>query len=330
MRVLVVCTGNSCRSALAEALWRHHWDGDCEVRSAGSAPTGQVHPLVPEVLRERGIDASGLVSEPLSRFEGESFDLVVTVCDEARESCQAPSGGVRTLHWPFPDPAVFTEGASPEDALQVFRSARDTIEGRILRFRDSLVGARGFGARLRQIHAQLPAPPPDDRSLAFLSLVEAIEGGIVSEHSVWEQLPAWILERYAPFGWGWNGIYRLRGLPPNRRLELAAAAGPPVCATIDERPGGFGVSGMCFDAIHAGHPLVAADVKSWPGYVSCDGESGLGTVAGIAVPIAPSRAPIAVWDLDSTAPLDPSDGILFGALWALLPSVVPVPKEWLR
>ena len=326
-RVLILCTGNSCRSALAEALWRHHWGDRWEVRSAGTAPTGNVHPLVPEVLAERDIDPSGLVSEPLDRFDHEAFDLIITVCDQARESCPSPQNGTRILHWPFPDPAEYAEGATTREALKVFRTARDAIEDRILRYRTAIDRVAEGAQWLRQVHGQLAVSPSSQRSEAFLGLVDDIEKTVTADRSVWEELPALIAARYEPFGWEWNGFYQLRGTAPNRQLVLAAAAGPPVCASIDEQEGGVGASGMCFDAIHVGHALVAGDVKEWPGYVACDGESGLETVAGIAIPVRRGERTALVWDLDSTQPLDPSDGPLFAALFARLPLVQPLARS---
>ena len=261
MRVLVVCTGNSCRSVLLEAIWRHHWP-ECTVRSAGSDPTGRVHPLVPEVLGERGIGSEGLTSEPLSRYEGEAFDLLVTVCDEARDGCPVPAGA-RALHWPVPDPALFAEEAPASEARAIFRSARDALEGRILRYREGLRSMRELVGRLRLLHDQLPVPPSPERGAAYASLFERLERGALHEEQIWSGLPAWIEECFRSQGWEWNGFYRLRGLAPERRLELGPAAGPPVCATIEEQPGGFGASGMCFDAIHLGHAIAAADVGRW-------------------------------------------------------------------
>lgn len=332
-RVLILCTGNSSRSLLAEALWRARWGDEWEALSAGTEPAGAVHPLVPAVLAEVGVDSSGLASKPLAGLAAGELDLAITVCDAARESCPVLPGARRTLHWPFPDPARFAEEARAGEALEVFRTARDAIEGRILRYRERVRGAAELARWLRQLHDQLPAPPPPERSRAFLALVAAVEELVAGERELWKELPAAIQGLYEPFGWAWNGIYALRGSAPRRRLELVAAAGPPVCATIDERPGGLGASGMCFDALHAGHPLLAGDVRRWPGYVSCDGESGLATLAGLAVPIpgppgGPRRGAAAVWDLDSTAPLEESDALLLGALIERAAVVIPLPKAW--
>ena len=328
-RVLIVCTGNSCRSALAEALWRHHWGDRWEVFSAGAKPTGTVHPLAREVLVEREIDESGLVSEDIERFDNERFDLVITVCDQARESCHRIPPTDRVLHWPFPDPALFAEGESKEEALGVFRTARDAIESRILRYRETLERVESLDGWLRQVLAQLPSPAPTARAEAFESLLLWVTSALLTEEDLWSALPGAIRERYEPFGWEWNGFYRSSGISPNRRLTLAAAAGPPVCATIEEQPGGLGHSGMCFDALFAGHPIAARSVKSWPGYVSCDGESGLKTEGGLVIPISDGRHRAhVVWDLDATAPLDPSDLPLFSALFTRLAHASPLPKEW--
>ena len=86
-RVLILCTGNSCRSQMAEGLWRQLGGKAWEVYSAGSNPAGYVHPRAIEVMREIGLDISGQESKSLDRFRDEPFDLVITVCDRARESC---------------------------------------------------------------------------------------------------------------------------------------------------------------------------------------------------------------------------------------------------
>ncbi len=327
-RVLIVCTGNSCRSQLAEALWRARWGDEWDVHSAGSDPTGEVHPLVFAVLAESRVDSTGLESEALTRYSTQEFDLVVTVCDPVPESCATVPGARRSLHWPFPDPAPFAAAAGREEALGVFRTARDAIQRRIHRYLDRLRNSEDLGRWLRLVHDQLPSPPSAQRSAAFLGLVEATEEILADERDLWADLPGEILERYEQFGWAWNGIYAQRGTAPARRLELVSAAGPPVCASIEEQGGGFGSSGMCFDALLSGHPVAAADVKRWPGYLSCDRTSGLQTVAGLVVPIHGPKGPVAVWDLDSTAPLDPSDSVLFGALITRAAAAQPLTKVW--
>jgi arsenate reductase len=130
-RVLILCTGNSCRSQLAEALWRAAAGDRYEVASAGTAPKG-VHSLTLRVLQEKGVPTAGLRSKHVSEFTGQPFDLVVTVCDHARETCPVWPGHRRLEHWPFEDPAAAT---GPEDeVLAVFRRVRDQIDRRIREF----------------------------------------------------------------------------------------------------------------------------------------------------------------------------------------------------
>lgn len=131
-RVLILCTGNSCRSQMAEALWRSLGDGEWETGSAGSNPSGFIHPIAVRVMQERGIDISEARSKSLDEFRDKRFDLVVTVCDNAKASCPVFTGATETLHWPFDDPAK-AEG-SEDDQLAVFRRVRDEIEHKIFDF----------------------------------------------------------------------------------------------------------------------------------------------------------------------------------------------------
>jgi len=108
-RILVLCTGNSCRSVMAEALFNHMGKGTIEAVSAGSHPAGYVHPKSIETLKRHGIDPGTPRSKSWNEFSGQSFDLVVTVCDAAAaESCPAFIGQVKKLHWSTPDPAKAT------------------------------------------------------------------------------------------------------------------------------------------------------------------------------------------------------------------------------
>ena len=134
-RVLILCTGNSCRSQMAEGLWQHLGAGGWEVESAGSQPSGRVHPLAIEAMRELGIDLTRHTSKSLERFRDQPFDLVVTVCDNARESCPVFPGAARVLHWPFVDPA--DAQGSEELQLAVFRRVRDQIRNKIEQFLNS-------------------------------------------------------------------------------------------------------------------------------------------------------------------------------------------------
>lgn len=131
IRVLFVCTGNSARSVMAEALLRQHGGDVFEVFSAGTEPKG-VNPLTVRVLAEAGIDASFARSKSVSEFVGQSFDYVVTVCDQARQSCPVFPGVHDSLHWGYEDPAA-AEGTEAE-RLQVFRRILIQISERVAQF----------------------------------------------------------------------------------------------------------------------------------------------------------------------------------------------------
>ncbi len=108
-RVLVLCTGNSCRSVMAEALFNQLGKGSIEAVSAGSNPAGYVHPKSIETLKRHGIDPGNPRSKSWNEFAGQSFDLLVTVCDAAAaESCPVFIGPAKKLHWSTPDPAKAT------------------------------------------------------------------------------------------------------------------------------------------------------------------------------------------------------------------------------
>jgi arsenate reductase len=105
-KVLILCTGNSARSVLGEYLLREKGKGRFEVHSAGSRPTGRVNPLAVRTLREKyGIDASGARSKSWDEFKAVPFDFVITVCDNAKESCPLWPGAPVVAHWSSPDPA---------------------------------------------------------------------------------------------------------------------------------------------------------------------------------------------------------------------------------
>ncbi len=129
-RVLVLCTGNSCRSQMAEGLINQDLGTDWEARSAGTRPAAQVHPLAVRALAELGIDISGARPRHLSSCLEESWDLTVTVCDSALESCPVFPRPCETLHLAFFDPAV--AHGSEEARMVVFRRVRDQIRTRLL------------------------------------------------------------------------------------------------------------------------------------------------------------------------------------------------------
>jgi len=122
--VLILCTGNSARSQMAEGLLRHDAGDRFEVASAGTHPT-RVRPEAIEVMKEIGIDISGHHSKSVDEFAGRDFDLVLTVCDNARETCPIYPGHGNRLHHSFEDPAA-VEG-SQETKLAAFRKVRDEI-----------------------------------------------------------------------------------------------------------------------------------------------------------------------------------------------------------
>lgn len=129
-RVLVLCTGNSCRSVMAEALFNHLGDGQIEAVSAGSFPAGYVHPKSIETLKRHGIDPGAPRSKSWDEFAGQSFDLVVTVCDAAAaESCPVFLGSVKKLHWSTPDPAKVM--GSDQDIEAAFDRAFLMLKGKI-------------------------------------------------------------------------------------------------------------------------------------------------------------------------------------------------------
>jgi arsenate reductase len=130
-RVLILCTGNSARSQMAEGLLRHDAGERFEVFSAGISPS-QVRPEAIEVMRESGIDISWHRSKSVDEFAGQSFDYVLTVCDKAKESCPIFPGQTVTIHHNFEDPA--SQQCSNEAKVSVFRRVRDEMRRYLLAF----------------------------------------------------------------------------------------------------------------------------------------------------------------------------------------------------
>lgn len=123
--VLILCTGNSCRSHLAEGFLRSAAGDVLNVQSAGSKPAGYVHPLAIQVMQEVGIDISSHRSKPLTDFLEQNIDTVITVCGNADQACPIFPGQMRRYHWPFEDPAHAT--GTEVEKLEVFRRVRDEI-----------------------------------------------------------------------------------------------------------------------------------------------------------------------------------------------------------
>ncbi|HEX7174156.1 MAG TPA: arsenate reductase ArsC [Pyrinomonadaceae bacterium] len=127
-RVLILCTGNSARSQMAEGLLRREAGARFEVLSAGTRPAG-VRPEAVEAMREVGVDISSHRSKSVDEFAGQAFDYVITVCDNARDNCPVFPGATERIHWGFDDPAA-VEG-DEEARLAAFRRVRDEIATRL-------------------------------------------------------------------------------------------------------------------------------------------------------------------------------------------------------
>jgi len=137
VRVLILCTGNSARSQMAEGLLRHDAANAFEVFSAGTKPT-QVRPEAVAVMREAGIDISGQRSKSVDEFAGQDFDYVITVCDNAKQSCPVFPAKTERIHWSIEDPAA-AQG-SEEEILAAFRRIRQELRLRLQRFAETEAG----------------------------------------------------------------------------------------------------------------------------------------------------------------------------------------------
>jgi arsenate reductase len=137
LRILFLCTGNSCRSQMAEALVNHQLGHRAWAFSAGTNPR-PVHPLAVKVMQEMGIDISQQRSKPVEMFSGETFDLFITLCDRANENCPLSFEGQRRLHVGFADPAEKT--GTEQDVLAEFRIVRDAIQMWLQDYFDVIAG----------------------------------------------------------------------------------------------------------------------------------------------------------------------------------------------
>ncbi len=136
LRILVLCTGNSCRSILAEALFRELAGELVEVQSAGSRPAGSVNPHTIRVLDEQGIGHDWARSKPMTDYLDHEFDHVITVCDDAAEACPIFPGPAARTHWSIPDPALAV--GSEDQQMAVYRATFDDLGQRIVAFLDTL------------------------------------------------------------------------------------------------------------------------------------------------------------------------------------------------
>jgi arsenate reductase (thioredoxin) len=136
MKILILCTGNSCRSQMAEGFLRS-FDPEIEVKSAGTEPSNQVHPKAVTVMQELGIDLSEHYPQKVDEYLQEAFDFVITVCGHAKENCPVFLGDVKQqLHIGFEDPAEAT--GTEEEILEEFRRIRDEIKERMYAFLKAL------------------------------------------------------------------------------------------------------------------------------------------------------------------------------------------------
>lgn len=132
MRVLIICTGNTCRSQMAEGFLKS-FDTSLEVYSAGTVAEGKVNPYAVKAMNEIGVDIAGQPSESISKYLGENFDYVITVCDGAKESCPVFTGNVKNnLHMGFEDPAKAF--GSEGEVMPVYRKVRDQIRDQFNEF----------------------------------------------------------------------------------------------------------------------------------------------------------------------------------------------------
>lgn len=124
--ILILCTGNSCRSHLAEGILKRALGDGFRVESAGSKPAGYVHPLAIQALAEIGIDISAHESKHMDLFLDDQVETVITVCGNADQACPVFPGQLNRHHWPFDDPAHAT--GTVDEQLEVFRRVRDEIQ----------------------------------------------------------------------------------------------------------------------------------------------------------------------------------------------------------
>ena len=143
-KVLFLCTGNSCRSQMAEGLVNHYLQERWTAHSAGTRPSGYVHPLAVRVMSELGIDLSGQRSKSVEEFRDVDFDLIVTVCDNAAANCPVWLGQGRVIHVGFPDPAEAT--GSEVEKLGVFRQVRDAIRQQVFAHLEKTTSDAGAAA----------------------------------------------------------------------------------------------------------------------------------------------------------------------------------------
>jgi arsenate reductase len=162
----VLCTGNSARSQIAEALLSTHGAGRVEAASAGSRPAARVNPYAIEVLREHGITWAGRSPKSMDDVAGERFDLLITVCDNARDACPYFPGAGARVHWGLPDPAEMTDPAAARRAFHETYVALAARVDALLALPLERLGAAELAERAQAIALKSPAafPLPDASS----------------------------------------------------------------------------------------------------------------------------------------------------------------------
>jgi arsenate reductase len=144
-RILVLCTGNSCRSIMTEALLRHYGEGTVEVTSAGSKPVGYIHPVTLDVLKNSHLPTEGLRSKSWDELKGQSFDAVITVCGKAKEeNCPAFLGAPVRSHWGVEDPARVD--GPPSRILPEFERVYSQLEKKVKAFLAGPIGTMNKNA----------------------------------------------------------------------------------------------------------------------------------------------------------------------------------------
>ncbi|MEA3400744.1 MAG: arsenate reductase ArsC [Armatimonadota bacterium] len=128
-KVLFLCTGNSCRSQMGEGFLREIGGDEFKVHSAGIEVADEVHPLAVRAMAEVGIDISDQFPKSLDRYDDDHFDLLITVCDQAKQACPMFLGADQQVHWSLQDPVEAT--GTEEERMAVFRAVRDQIRRRV-------------------------------------------------------------------------------------------------------------------------------------------------------------------------------------------------------
>jgi arsenate reductase (thioredoxin) len=145
LKVMFLCTGNSCRSQMAEGIMREFGKGIIEPFSAGTTPAGVVHPKAIEVMRESGIDISRQRSKPIDTDLLHMMDVIVTLCSGAEEICPVTPPEIKRLHWPINDPGEIK--GTEEESMDAFRKVRNELKKRIFVF----VQEQQYGNRVYRV-----------------------------------------------------------------------------------------------------------------------------------------------------------------------------------